>query len=79
MIVSSPRACDRAAMPQVPLAVQVTRIHARARRGQIEMAIATARQRVARESPFSPSWDAAMADLEDLEGALLAELARIIR
>jgi hypothetical protein len=35
--------------------------------GRLEVAIATARERVQSETPFSPSWDAAMAALEDLE------------
>jgi hypothetical protein len=36
-------------------------------RRRLELAITVARQRVQWESPFSPSWDAAMAALEELE------------
>jgi len=36
-------------------------------RRRLDLAIAVARQRVQVESPFSPSWDAAMAALEELE------------
>ena len=36
-------------------------------RRRLELAITVASQRVHWESPFSPSWDAAMAALEELE------------
>jgi hypothetical protein len=44
---------------------------ARARRQRLTIELALARERVGRESPFSPSWDAAMAGLEDLEQQML--------
>jgi hypothetical protein len=37
-------------------------------RCRLEIAIAAARELVERDTPFSPSWDAAMAALEDLQG-----------
>jgi hypothetical protein len=43
------------------------RLARRVDRRRLELAISVARQRVQRESPFSPSWDAAMAALEELE------------
>jgi hypothetical protein len=36
-------------------------------RRRLENAICAARQLVERDTPFSPSWDAAMAALEDLQ------------
>jgi hypothetical protein len=36
-------------------------------RRRLELTLTVARQRVQWESPFSPSWDAAMAALEDIE------------
>src|SRR5258708_3747861 len=36
-------------------------------RGRLEVAISAARGLVERDTPFSPSWDAAMAALEDLQ------------
>jgi hypothetical protein len=36
-------------------------------RRRLELTLTVARQRVQWESPFSPSWDAAMAALEDVE------------
>jgi hypothetical protein len=36
-------------------------------RRRIEVAMYAARERVQRETPFSPSWDAAMAAFEELE------------
>jgi len=50
-------------------------------RRRLELAITVARQRVQRESPFSPSWDAAMAALEELERTewLLEERAALER
>jgi hypothetical protein len=36
-------------------------------RRRLELTLTVARQRVQWEAPFSPSWDAAMAALEDLE------------
>jgi len=36
-------------------------------RRRLELTLTVARQRVQWETPFSPSWDAAMAALEDLE------------
>jgi hypothetical protein len=43
---------------------------ARVERLRLEAAIRVARERVAREWPFSPAWEAAMASLEDHERAL---------
>lgn len=37
---------------------------------QLERAITTSRNRAAYLAPFSPSWDAVMAEVEDLERAL---------
>jgi hypothetical protein len=36
-------------------------------RRRLDLALSLARERVDWETPFSPSWDAAMAALEDLE------------
>jgi hypothetical protein len=36
-------------------------------RRRLELSLTVARQRVQWETPFSPSWDAAMAALEDVE------------
>ena len=50
-------------------------------RRRLELAITVARERVEWESPFSPSWDAAMAALEELERTvwLLEERAGLDR
>ncbi len=42
----------------------------RAERQRLKLAIARARERVCAENAFSPSWDAAMAALDDLERQL---------
>jgi hypothetical protein len=50
---------------------RVTRRLTRAlERRRLELAISVARRRALSDSPFSPSWDASMAALEDLERQL---------
>jgi hypothetical protein len=46
-------------------------------RPELELRLLRARARIATEPPFSPDWDAAMAEVESLEKRLLELEARL--